>query len=292
MSIEFATRYLADMGLTRETLIAAVRGPEETTLLLTGSIAAGTANPSSDIDLCALGPAELDADIVLDGPSNRESIAVLPGERKLCLEQWPADRLAALEGKIALLQAVLEDPASGHSVPLLGEQEVALLHELRGALVLRNEAGAQRWRKRLRPDLLPHYLLLFATTQYLTCKEDSVAQQRLGNMREAVWIARHGLDKLAIAVLATCGMTNPRFKWRLRQLDECRAAYEDGLVDMLIERMQSYPRSGDEEAWVAQAFGLSDRLLGEALFRIPGLLQPLLRLGRKLPFDLGMASAA
>ncbi len=279
-----ASEFLSRWSLKLADLAPLVRPLRDTeTLLLVGSIPDGLANPLSDIDLMLVGDGELDAGLVVSESEFDESVGRLPAGQELNLEYWKGADLERLADKLQVVLDVIADPSRLTKLNRLTEAELRLAHRVRTGVVLANPGLAQEYRRRLRADDLPDYLILHWITAHYILREDAIAQAHEGDGLSMVWMLRFALDFLAGAMLASVGETNPYSKWRPRLLERNAQTLGRAQVDRLLGLMFA-ASSGDSRHQVSEGIDFADQALAEILERRPHLLPAMMELDGRVSF--------
>ncbi len=239
-------------------------GPGETVLLV-GSVAAGLATRSSDIDLLVIGDrADIHEGLVVREADFDASVLRHADGYRVNVEMWGTPQLEDLEDRVASAMACLLEPDVIHDLHVLRPDEVTLMHRLRTGVVLSNPAVAEAWRLRLHLDGLATYVMLVAAWHCTAHVMDVAGALEADDPASAAWVARSCLDQLAAALLASVGETNPSQRWRVRLLRRHRAALGADVVDTTLRYLFLTPDAtagGGVDAAVAFARQQLDRLL-------------------------------
>ena len=245
---EEAESALARWGLTLEDVRAFIpRCADDETLMLVGSVAAGLASGSSDIDLLMIADrSDVHEGLVLREADFDASVLRHPDGYRLNVEVWGAEHMEDVERRFASAIGCLLEPRVIHDLHVMRTDEVMVMHRLRTGIVLANPTVAERWRTRLRLEGLPTYVMLVAAWYCFAHTADVGGELEAGEVDSAVWMMQTCIDQLAAALLASVGETNPSQRWRVRLLRRHRAELGPKTVDSLIRYLFLQPATGVE----------------------------------------------
>lgn len=264
--------FLARFNLSMHKLLECIGEIEPwEAVLLGGSIPEGLANRTSDIDLLLLGDIELPGKSPLPPiRTGGATIAFRPnfGPLRLQIETVPIAHLEGLVRQMAEVAADFDQPERVRSVRALDALDLRTIHRIRAGVALKNAPVIQAWKRRLRCDLLPSYLLASQAAQQRIALEDAAGERSEGRWESALWAMQRCVQASASALLASVGETNPNAKWcvRLLQLRRLEAGPElcDDLIEYLIRPALQEPAQRFDHAE-----SLCERAIDEALRRDP-----------------------
>jgi predicted nucleotidyltransferase len=235
-------------------------------VLLVGSLVAGLATSSSDIDLLLVADREdVHEGFVIREPDFEQSVLRHPDGYLVNVEVWSPGQLEEMGCRFASAIACLRQPEAVHDLHVMRIEEITLLHRLETGIALANAGRAQAWRHQLGVDWLPTYLMLRGAWNGYAHVLDVEGELEHGSPASCFWITRVCMDQLASALLASIGETNPSERWRVRMLERHRDTLGSRVVDALLEYLFLCPASSPIEM-AAEAIDFAraqlDQLLG------------------------------
>jgi len=250
--------------MTPESLVR--HGPpvrEGECLALMGSIVEGLANEQSDIDLLYLGDGELKDKIVISF-RNAYKFGVSHDENgyEINVEQLDGEALASMSEGMARSLYTLDHPREAKDIAVERDaMRLRMIHRVRTCVPLVNPEVLADWRRRLRTDEFPQFLLHTHMENLLNQQEDIVGELQSGNFRSALWMAKTTYaPRLVAAMLAAAGETNQYVKWHFKLLERHRDAIGADLVDAVLGFMT---REGPDtpEALLAELTAISEPVM-------------------------------
>lgn len=273
--------FLKAWGIELESLADGLDAGEDTAVLLVGSIPEGLANPDSDIDLLVLGDYTPRGDIVFEERQYADSVTRTGSGHDLNVQAWSSEQLEDIAARVGGILDTMRHPEGAERVHLISPYELNLLHRIRVGVPIGPEAPVERWRATLATDQLPACSALTQLGYYGAAREDVFAQLEEGEDASALWMLMVALEHLASAVLASVGETNAGRKWLIRLLQRHR----DTIGALHAEQLQEYllgHAAGSAQEIVRDATELSDRLILEAVGRVPELAPALAELQKRI----------
>lgn len=218
--------------------------PEDSIVLLTGSVAEGLANDLSDVDLYVITPETFRPEVPMLIVNNEydEFVFRLAGGFEVNVIVWNAGFLRDCGAKARRLREAINDPSKISKIEAFSYWEEQFLHNLRVGVPLTASERAVQLKADMASDVLPHVQTLAKLTDHFSLREDVIGNVRHGEIGSAAWIYPQVMDTLAAACICSTGCSNTKFKWRYKCLDVCR----DGLGEPLTTSLQAYLRQGPD----------------------------------------------
>jgi len=187
-------------------------------ILAAGSIAEGTANAASDLDLLVLVPSQrqlkrAQAAVHLESGHSAEVLLYREGV-ELNIDFMARDRLDGVVEAFLAIAPVLYDAREVKRIPLIQPTDLQFLHRLRSGWVLKGEDIVQLWRDEFIVELLPLYLTVRYFYLGIEMLEDAVAVEA-GPTGAVPYMARQAVESGLLSILATTGCCSQSHKWLL-----------------------------------------------------------------------------
>jgi hypothetical protein len=267
---DFAARTLA-LGIDLKEMIATLsNAPQDTALMVVGSVAEGLANPESDVDLLLL----VDSGEVLRKSTQADwsfstgeaykpaTVKFFPKGVELDIEVCVLDRASTLKATTDTLMKFMSAPDSADGIPKLQTQEQRFLHQLRKSWVVANDPVAERWRRDLSVSHLPIYSMVTNYIDYMELLEDVVSALRKNDLLDVANVGRVCAEYGAQSLLGLGNETNPSRKWLAHLLTDLgRGKPElkpltDAALGLLFPAPDMSEASGAQYVQNLRAFGL------------------------------------
>lgn len=199
-------------------------------VMLTGSIPAGLATASSDVDFLLLShepllPEPTAGDQIVVRGATHDSLHLKrhPGGIEVTLELLAMDRLQALGRAVDGLRTFAQEGDASGGLPMLDDADLKLLHRLRTGWVLAAPEYVEQWRNRFGTSMLPMYMAINGFVMFRKYLEDVLAHRHDHDVvGGALHIGRLAAQSAARAVLALAEETDPDPKWLLHLLHRVR----------------------------------------------------------------------
>lgn len=192
--------------------------------LLVGSLAEGTGNAASDVDIMII---VQDAKALHVSPEyprvdHGKSFEILTYENgiefNIKFVLW--DDVLSLKVTLEALLEGIGNPAKVSTVPYLPSWELRFLHQLRSGWLLAGTDLVRDWREALMTNLLPPYLAVRHFNEFDESLEDAGAMAEQ-HPDSAIYAARTAAENALVALLAVSGFTSPSHKWIFHWMDQC-----------------------------------------------------------------------
>lgn len=218
---DFCSRISA-MGVDLGSIVKNLsKSPDDTSLLVVGSIAEGLGNAESDVDLLLLVENEsvLDTDAHADWsfttgePYKPATVKYFPNGVELDIEICVLDMATPLKQSTDRLLQFMQRPSESYGIPKLQFLEHRFLHQLRRGWSASNDTVAAKWRANFNVEYLHVYSIASNYIEYMELLEDVNSARRKGDLLDVANVGRVCAEYGAQALLGLAGETNPTRKW-------------------------------------------------------------------------------
>jgi len=185
-------------------------------IIVTGSIAEGTGNSESDLDILVLlnSDSEFKASRNVINLEYGNSLEVLLYKNgiEINIDYMSRNRLNNLIESFLSIAPALYDPRDMESLLIIGWEDLQFLHRLKNGWVIENKEMAHLWQDEFMVDLLPIYSAVKDYFEGIELLEDAISALS-GPRRSAIYMGRKCIEFGMFSLLAKNGFTSQSKKW-------------------------------------------------------------------------------
>jgi hypothetical protein len=209
---------------------------------LIGSLADGLGNGASDLDINVLLDRKdqfiFNDDSINLNYNNRKEVLIYVNGIEINLIFYFYDRLNTLIGSFINIAPALYNPKDIKSFPILSEDDLQFLHQLKNGISLENPEVIETWKDECMVELLPTYLAVYNFLIAREILED--AFHEIGSTEgSSCYMAKIVLEHAISSVMGRNGFTNQNKKWLMHYLNRLEDSNSRELVSKGINLLFS-----------------------------------------------------
>lgn len=239
--------------------------PDDTVaVFISGSLARGWGNPTSDLDVQVISREPYEGSVVEKGhvvlqPDTLGYERIYADGRRWDIQYWSQGQLEQLLHKVSW--GSYEDPAALWATS--SHDEIRLLERLPYAVAVEGDDWLEDVRRQLAGSAHRRVLVGMSLRQASGFAEDAAGQLESGDVHSAVLAARLSFGHTVDAVQASLGQFGSNWpKWRARRMELVDSPHLTFEQYWQVETMETF-RADDPVAWITSTLELCRQLARE-----------------------------